>query len=49
MMIECEKKSKLRCLNCGRQDCDMWKITKILDDLGILNGGAIDEEKVYRR
>lgn len=34
-MIECEKKSKLRCLNCGRQDCDMWKITKILDDLGI--------------
>lgn len=36
-MIECDKKSKLRCLNCIKKDCDMWKITKILDSLGVLN------------
>ena len=37
-MKECEKKSPLRCLNCKRKDCDLKKITMILNDLGVLNG-----------
>ena len=35
-MKECEKKSPLRCLNCKRKECDMNKITMILDKLGLL-------------
>lgn len=34
-MKECDKKSPLRCLNCNK-DCDMKKITKIFNDLGLL-------------
>ena len=36
LMKECEKKSPLRCLNCKREECDMKKITMILDKLNLL-------------
>lgn len=39
-MKECEKKSPLRCLNCKKKDCDLKKITMILNNLGLLNGGT---------
>lgn len=35
-MKECEKKHPLRCLNCRQKDCDMKKITMILNKLGLL-------------
>ena len=35
-MKDCEKKSHLRCLNCKREDCDLKKITMILNKLGLL-------------
>ena len=35
-MKDCEKKSPLRCLNCKREDCDLKKITMILNKLGLL-------------
>ena len=35
-MKDCEKKSPLRCLNCKREDCDLNKITMILNKLGLL-------------
>ena len=35
-MKECKKKSPLRCLNCKRKECDMKKITMILNKLGLL-------------
>lgn len=34
-MEECIEKSPLKCLNCNK-DCDIQKITKILNDLGLL-------------
>lgn len=36
-MKECEKKTPLRCLNCKKENCDMKKITMILNKLGLLN------------
>ena len=36
LMKECEKKSLLKCLNCKREECDMKKITMILDKLDLL-------------
>lgn len=35
-MKECKKKSPLRCLNCEREECDIKKITMILDKLNLL-------------
>lgn len=35
-MKECKKKSPLRCLNCKETNCDMNKITMILNKLGLL-------------
>lgn len=35
-MIECNKKSKLRCLNCIHVTCDMYIITQILLKLNLL-------------
>ena len=35
-MKECKKKSPLRCLNCKREECDIKKITMILDKLDLL-------------
>lgn len=35
-MKDCKKKLPLRCLNCNRKDCDLKKITMILDKLGLL-------------
>lgn len=36
LMKECKKKSPVRCLNCKREECDMKKITMILDKLNLL-------------
>mgnify|MGYP006982395850 CR=1 FL=1 len=33
---ECDKKSKLRCMNCHNDSCDIWKITQILSKLNLL-------------
>ena len=35
-MKECEKKSPLKCLNCKQEECDMKKITMILEKLNLL-------------
>lgn len=35
-MEECEKKSPLKCLNCNREECDMKKITMVLEKLDLL-------------
>ena len=35
-MRECEKKSPLKCLNCKQEECDMKKITMILEKLDLL-------------
>ena len=35
-MEECEKKSPLKCLNCKQEECDMKKITMILEKLNLL-------------
>ena len=35
-MKECKKKSPLRSLNCKREECDIKKITMILDKLDLL-------------
>lgn len=35
-MKECKKKSPLRCLNCKKENCDMKKITQILNKMGLL-------------
>lgn len=41
-MKDCEKKSPLRCLNCKQENCDLNKITMILNKLGLLNEGNKD-------
>ena len=41
-MNECKKKHPLKCLNCRQEDCDMKKITMILDKLDLLK--EVDKE-----
>ena len=48
MVKECEKKSPLRCLNCDKNNCDMQKITKILNDLGVLYGTEEAKKRILK-
>lgn len=36
-MKECNKKSPLKCLNCKKENCDLKKITMILNKLNLLS------------
>ena len=47
-MKDCNKKSPLRCLNCKKENCDLKKITIILNELGVLKNKHINNDLIGR-